>query len=326
MLAASITLHRSPSGPGLINRWSDRHEKPRFPGQQADVQHVFIKDRRLHVGVGDRTGAHLLGLLDRELGGDVIAVDLLRGGLRDLPILAELALQVAACGCQGRKTGLQGEREKKASFRSGRGAWRKGRRRRGCNTSRPCFSRTLHAPRFPFGTRHCLGQRSHRISPPSRGVKLGGEFCFDKALYRSLCLSGSREAEKRSRRKGTETVAAKPQEVPLRQERIPAMCAVCELSLFVHGVLLLPCVSEGKAYFQNSKMVRKSQGEKFTWRINAVQLRSELLILGWIPLDVSISLYPFRNQVYRKVAENAKVVFFCFPVRGRKAKSLSLQI
>jgi len=77
-------------------------EKACLLGQGAGIYHVFIKNRRFYVGVSNGMGSILFGLLYHQFRRDVIAVDVLRKGLRDLPVLAEFTLQIASCCCEGK--------------------------------------------------------------------------------------------------------------------------------------------------------------------------------------------------------------------------------
>jgi hypothetical protein len=54
--------------------------------------------------MGDRMGSTLFGFLDHHLGRKFFAVNILRSGLRDLPILAKLALEIASRGGEGKRS------------------------------------------------------------------------------------------------------------------------------------------------------------------------------------------------------------------------------
>ena len=74
-------------------------QKARLPCEARNVYHVFIKDCGFNVGVGNRVGPHLLGLLHHGFWWNLVAVYVLRGGLGDFPILAELTLKIASRRC-----------------------------------------------------------------------------------------------------------------------------------------------------------------------------------------------------------------------------------
>ena len=62
----------------------------------ADLLDVFVENDRFGIGRGDGGGAVLLGQLSNRGGRRVVALFLLGANLLYLPVLAELAIDVAA--------------------------------------------------------------------------------------------------------------------------------------------------------------------------------------------------------------------------------------
>ncbi len=67
-------------------------------GQGRRVVHVLVEDNRLGIGIGDRGGPARPARRHQPIGREVDALHLLRAKLADPPVLAELALDVAAGG------------------------------------------------------------------------------------------------------------------------------------------------------------------------------------------------------------------------------------
>jgi hypothetical protein len=83
-------------------------EDPMLAGPSAYVQHVFDEDGRLHVGGGDGLTLVLDSMLDHRLGRHLVVMGVVGPRLGDLPILTELAVEIAPCrgegeGAAGRK-------------------------------------------------------------------------------------------------------------------------------------------------------------------------------------------------------------------------------
>ena len=92
---------------------------------------------------------------------DVDRPDLLGADLRDLPVLAELALEVAAGGRQRRAPSCRAARGRTASSRSDRGGASRGASRPACSTRRR-GSRARRRCRAPWSaTRQLRGQSPH---------------------------------------------------------------------------------------------------------------------------------------------------------------------
>ena len=104
MQAASRSGASSSRGWGIdVARGMADVEEPGGFGQAAHIPHILVKDEGFHVGVGDGAAAVLPGRGHHFIRGQVEVIGLLRPGLGDFPILAELAVQVAARGGDGKR-------------------------------------------------------------------------------------------------------------------------------------------------------------------------------------------------------------------------------
>ncbi len=77
-------------------------ENPFLSGQSGGVQHIFKKDGRLCISIGDGSRTGFFGKCNHLVGGHFEIVGLIRGDLRDLPVLAELTAKITPCCGNGK--------------------------------------------------------------------------------------------------------------------------------------------------------------------------------------------------------------------------------
>ena len=181
-------------------------EQPCLLCEKSDVQHIFIEDRGLHIGIGNGSSTHFLGLAHHELGRDVVAVYLLRRGLRDLPVLTEFALQVASCGGQGKRScGRQNVKER--FLLNGIEM-----NRAGVSVDQAVvFSISVFTDPAepPLSLRHTAMSRAEGALDVStlEGGEEGREFGLYEAFLRGLGVGDRRAPREMTREKGAETQA-----------------------------------------------------------------------------------------------------------------------
>jgi hypothetical protein len=88
-------------------------KKPFLLHEKANIEHVFIEDRGFNVSVSNGARPYLFCLFYDHLRRYLVAIDVLWRGLGDLPVLAELALEIASGGGQGIGGGTREDMEKR---------------------------------------------------------------------------------------------------------------------------------------------------------------------------------------------------------------------
>jgi hypothetical protein len=91
-------------------------EKLLFVRQFADLQHVLHKNGRFHIGRGNGAATILRGFFDHLFRGKIIVERIFRGRLGDLPVLAELAIEIASGGSNGERLAGREQVEKRFFF------------------------------------------------------------------------------------------------------------------------------------------------------------------------------------------------------------------
>ena len=156
---------------------------PRSRQACRHVDRVFEKDHRIVVGERDGAAAARAPPLRRSPAGEACrcsAVEL--AGLGDVPVLAELAGEVAAGGAEGqhRRAGQEVVERlllDRIDAEAGRAAV--GREH---DLGRPAAPRTKHRPRWPSCSLQSRGQRSHWMRPSASGMPIAAGHALDDRL------------------------------------------------------------------------------------------------------------------------------------------------
>jgi hypothetical protein len=184
----------------------------------TDVYHVFIKDRRFHIGVSNRTGSHFFGLLHNHLRGNIVVINILGKGLRDFPILTKLTLEIAPHCCQGKRGGSR--KNMKEGFLLNRIQMNCA----GVSVDQAIifsisiFTNSTKTP-LSFGNTASFWAKFALDLSSIQRSKIRRELCLDEALLGYLCPRGLWEAEEMSCGEHTKTCSTKLQKPPLCQVR-----------------------------------------------------------------------------------------------------------
>jgi hypothetical protein len=155
--------------------------------EMTDVYHVFIKDRRFHISVSNGTGSHFFGLLHHHLWWNIVAVNILRRGLRDFPILTKLTFEIAPYCCKGKRGSRRKNMEEGFLL-----DWIQVNCAgvpvdQAIIFSISIFTNPTKAP-LPFGNTATLWAKLALDLPSIQRSKVRRELCLDETLLGNLCL------------------------------------------------------------------------------------------------------------------------------------------
>jgi hypothetical protein len=167
----------------------DDIQKAFFFRHCTHIHHVLIENRRLPIGIGNRAGTHLLRFYYDPLWRSIVVIYFLWGGLRDLPILTELAVEIAARCRDQQGSGSWQDMRKRFLFDwiQMSGAWVS--IHEAIVFSIPVFSDSARAS-FPFRDAASLGAQLTLDFTPAERSKKGREFRHDQASLTHLGLRG----------------------------------------------------------------------------------------------------------------------------------------